>query len=165
MQIFGRPSLSCEQLWELYSRLAASEAIWHQSSFVAAAKDCGLKRVKQRAGYCSFGAANHTTGQAQITTELIEEMRFFIGSEPRNLDPADWEKDQHKHALLAKDYCAMFASALGPSIQVNNNDMFEYHGFRVRVLASQAVWVVVSKLAIVQRLPNDWWAVAVRNAA
>jgi hypothetical protein len=158
MQIYGREVLSCEQLWDLYKLLISSDDIWHKENFIAAAKECGLKRVTEREGYFSFTFSNHTTGQAPIVNGLIEEIRLFIGNEPRQLDETAWRKDKHKHSLLAEEYSEIFTDRLGSPRIANNNDIFEYNGYRVRVLASSTVWVVISNQAIIKQLPNDWWS-------
>ena len=48
MQIFGREVLSSEQLWNIYKLLISSDDIWHEETFLAAAKQCGLKRAAER---------------------------------------------------------------------------------------------------------------------
>lgn len=158
MQIFGRDTPSPEALWGLYEALLATPAIWHASTFAASAKACGLRRVAARkSGYFAFSAFEHATGQAPITEGFIEEMRLFIGEEPRDLAPELWEKDRKKHAALAKQYAQMFQARLGAPRVANSNQIFETNGLRVRVLVGPPVWVVISSLDVIRQLPNDWW--------
>jgi hypothetical protein len=59
---------------------------------------------------------------------------------------------------LARAYSELFRQRLGPPRRANDNDIFEHQGHRVRVLLAAQVWVVISNLDVVRRLPNDWWA-------
>lgn len=159
MQIFGREVPSPEALWNLYGRLTAFDELWHQETFAETARLCGLKRVSERkSGYFSFAAFPHTTGQAPIAETLIEEIRLFIGQEPRDIPASLWERDQDKHKPLARQYAKMFETRLGSPRIVNDNKIFESTDFRVRVLVGPPVWVVISSFAIIKRLPNDWWS-------
>ena len=160
MQIFGRETLTCDQLWQLYTRISESNEIWQAASFKITGKNCGLKSILQRKTYFTFAASNFTTGQAIVTNSLIEEIRFFIGNEPTGLDEAGFIKDRHKHKKLAKEFSNMLTEKLGASWQLHSNQIFEHNGHRVRVLAtgSANVWVVMSNLAIQKQLNINYFA-------
>lgn len=158
MQIFGRDALSIADLWQLYSLIATSKDIWHPDTFASCARQCGLRRIAARREYFSFSAHADTRGQAPITSGFIEEIRLFMGNPSRNLSEDEWNRDCHKLPLLASEYSALFCRKLGPPRKANSNDIFEYDDHRIRVLASQSVWVVISNLEVISRLPNDWWA-------
>lgn len=158
MEIFGQQVLSEDELWDLYTRIAASEAIWRPDEFAAAARACGLRRIARRKAHFSFEGRGDLRGQAPIVEGAIEELRLFIGNAPSDLDLAQWQRDSPLLRELARSYSALFRQRLGPPRRAHDNDIFEYQGHRVRVLADNQVWVVISNLDVVRRLPNDWWA-------
>ena len=158
MQIFGRDVPDAEALWQWYGSLATTPAIWRKDSLAASAKQCGFKRVSERKnGYFAFSLFEHATGQAPVQGELVEEIRLFIGQEPKDLAMDLWEKDHKKHAALAKQYARRFQDGLGAPRLANGNSIFEANGLRVRVLAAECVWVVVSSLEVVRQMPEDYW--------
>ncbi len=159
MQIYGREVLTSDQLWQLYTQMCNSPDIWQAANFATVAKDCGLKRVtKRKNDYFYFNTSNFTTGQAIVTKDLIEEIRLFIGNEPKELSEANYMKDRHKIALLAKEFVKLLTGKLGEPRQLNNNDIYEYNGLRVRVLANNNVWVVISNMAIQKQLGVDYFS-------
>ncbi len=157
MQIYNREVLSSAELLRLYRDVTDSPVIWQQESFADAARQCGLKRIAARQGYFSFSAARHTTGQAIVRDGFIEEIRLFMGGEPRDLSMELFEEDRHKIPLLAAEYSESFRSHLGPSRRAGSNEIFESKTHRVRVLASGEVWVVLSNHAVLSRLKIDYW--------
>jgi hypothetical protein len=157
MQIFGHSVLSPSELWGLYTRVAATSNIWRPDYFASAAKQCGLKRIAARRGYFSFSGPYDLKGQAPITAGHIEEIRFFIGNAPRDVSTELWESESPKISVLASAYSEMFQKALGTPRYANDNTIFEYDGYRIRVLATNSVWVVVSSFAVNAMLPNDWF--------
>ena len=157
MQIFGHGVISPSELWNLYTRVAASVDIWRPDCFAASAKQCGLKRIAARRGYYSFSGPYDLKGQAPVTAGHIEEIRLFIGNAPRDVSTEVWEAESPKISILASDYAEMFKRALGTPRYANNNTIFEYDGHRIRVLATNSVWVVLSSFAVNAMLPNDWW--------
>ena len=160
MLIYGRNTLNGEQLWQLYTSITDTTGIWLESNFKESAKACGLRRVVKRKAYFSFEASNFTTGQAIINKESIEEIRFFIGNEPSDLDEATFLKDRNKPKALAKEFTTCLTEKLGTPRQLNNNNIFESNGFRTRVLATASanVWVVISNLAVQKQLGVDYFA-------
>ncbi|MNL58995.1 hypothetical protein D3C87_1826830 [compost metagenome] len=61
--------------------------------------------------------------------------------------------------MLAAEYSDFFRLHLGAPRRANYNDIFESKTYRVRVLASGMVWVVLSEHATLSRLNVDYWAV------
>ena len=157
MQIFGREVPTSEDVWQLYSQIIQTPELWMAGAFKEAASKCGLRKVAARQGYFSFSGKNHMTGQAPVVDDFIEEIRLFIGQEPRDLTEALFETDRGKISQLAADYSSLFRQRLGEARTPHNNDIFEYNDHRVRVLSSGCVWVVISNLSIIRQLPNDWW--------
>ena len=159
MQIFERKFPDAEELWPLVASLMANDKVWRKETFKDAVKSSGLRRISERkGGYFAFSAFEHVTGQAVTSENLIEEVRIFVGNEPPGLSIEAYEKDRHKTKLLAKKYVELFKKHMGLPRVANDNKIFEINGFRVRVLAAQPVWVVVSSLEVLQQLPDDWWA-------
>lgn len=158
MQIFGRDVPSADDIWTLYSQITQSPELWKPDSFKAAATQCGFRKIAARQGDFSFSGKDYTTGQAKIEGDFIEEIRLFIGQEPKDLSEALYEKDRKKHTQVAAEYSARFRQELGEPRVANDNDIFEYNDHRVRVLASRYVWVVISNLSVIKQLPNDWLA-------
>jgi hypothetical protein len=159
MQIYERDVLTPAELWRLYCSVTESPAIWREDSFADAGRECGFKRIQARRGYFSFEMARHTTGQAKVLSGHIEEIRLFIGSEPSDLSDELFEQDRQKIPLLAAEYSDFFRLHLGAPRRANHNDIFESKTYRVRVLASGMVWVVLSEHATLSRLNVDYWAV------
>ncbi len=157
MQIFGHGVISPSELWNLYTRVAATADIWRPDCFAASAKQCGLKRITARRGYYSFSGPYDLRGQAPVTAGHIEEIRLFIGNAPRDISAEVWEAESPKISVLASAYSEMFQRALGAPRYANNNTIFEYDGHRIRVLATDSVWVVLSNFSVNAMLPNDWW--------
>lgn len=158
MQIYERDVLSPAELWQLYCNVTESIAIWREESFVDAGRKCGFKRIQARSGYFSFEAAGHTAGQAKLLNGRVEEIRLFMGREPRDLGQELFEQDRRKIPLLATEYSDLFRSHLGSPRHAHDNDIFETKTHRVRVLASAEVWVVLSDLATLSNLNVDYWA-------
>jgi hypothetical protein len=160
MQIFGRDVPAPEDLWQLYSQIVQTPELWKTQTFKAAATQCGLRAVTARRGYFSFSGKHHVTGQAPhgMADHLIEEIRFFIGQAPKDLDLALYEKERQKIGQLAWAYCTLFRQNLGEPRKANANDIFEYNDHRVRVLAAECVWVVISNLSVIKQLPHDYFA-------
>lgn len=158
MQIYGRDVLSSDELWELYQLMIQTSELWNPETFKEAAKKCGFSRVAIREGYFSFSGKKHLTGQAKIVDNFIEEIRLFIGNEPKNLTEELYKKDRRKIGKIAAEYSAQFKQQLGEPRISNNNVIFEYNDHRLRVLPTNCVWVVISNLSILKQLPNDWWA-------
>lgn len=158
MQIFGRDVLSPDDLWLLYKQIRQTPELWRAESFKEAATACGFRKVAARQGYFSFSGKHHMTGQAPIVNGLIEEMRLFIGQEPKGIDQALYTRDSKKNGKLASEYSALLERELGAPRKANSNDIFEYQDHRIRVLSADCVWVVISNLTVVKQLPNDWWA-------
>ena len=157
--IFGKAVLSPGDLWNLYSGIVERPEIWTPDSFATSATYCGFKRVARRkSNYFSFYGPTNSSGQAPITAGLVEEIRITTSKSDRDTTAELWEADQPKLALLGSAYSSIFREHLGSPRRANNNDIFESDGYRVRILASQFVWVVVQSLSIIDKLPNDWWA-------
>ncbi len=83
-----------------------------QSLLIAAAA-CGFRKVAARQGYFSFSGKHHMTGQAPIVNGLTEEMRLFIGQEPKGIDQALYTRDSKKIGKLAAEYSALLGRELG----------------------------------------------------
>lgn len=158
MQIYGRDTLSTEEIWQLYQFIIQTPELWRPETFKEAAKKGGLSRVAAREGYFSFTGKKNIKGQAHIVNNFVEEIRFFIVNEPRNLTEELYKKDRHKVKKLAAEYSTKFKQQLGESRVSSNNDIFEYNDHRLRVLPNNQIGVVISKLSILKQLPNDWWA-------
>jgi hypothetical protein len=163
MQIFGHSVISPGELWNLYTRVAAAADIWRPDCFTASAKQCGLKRIAARRGYFSFSGPYDIKGQAPITAGHIQEIRLFIGNAPTDISVEVWKAESPNISVLASDYSEMFQRALGAPRYFNDNTVFEYDGHRIRVLATDSVWVVLSNLAVNAKLPNDWFPRAARG--
>jgi hypothetical protein len=157
MRIYGRDVPTPEDIWQLYSQIIKSAELWGAGEFKDAATEFGLRKVLRRQGYFSFSGKNHMTGQAIIVDDFIEEIRLFIGSEPKDLNEMLYKEDRGKIAQLASEFSALFTQKLGEPRVAHNNDIFEYNDHRVRVLSTGCVWVVISNLSVVRQLPNDWW--------
>lgn len=160
MQIFGRGIPTSDEVWQLYSQIAQTPDLWMAETFKEAATSCGFRKVSPRRGYFSFSDKHHMTGHAPIVGDFIEEIRLFIGQAPKDLAETLYKKDRRKIGLLASEYSALFREKLGEPRTANDNDIFEYDDHRVRVLPTDCVWVIISNLPIVRKLPNDWWAPA-----
>ena len=158
MLIFGREVPSTKDIAELVSCVMHNDGIWQKSKFKESAKLCGFKRINERkSGYFSLAIFEYATGQAIIAGDVIEEIRIFIGSEPADLDMDSFEKDQKKAGVLAKEYIKALEETLGHPRQSNSNSIFELRHLRVRVLAPQPVWVVISNLHVIKALDRDYW--------
>ena len=66
-------------------------------------------------------------------------------------------RDMHKIALLAKTLVKLLSEKLGAPRRLYGNDIFEYNGQRVRVLASGKVWVVICNISIQTQLGVDYF--------
>ena len=164
MQVFGRDVPSPDDIWQLYSRIVLTPGLWRPETFKEAATQCGLRRIAARQGYFSFSGKHDMTGQAPIAEGFIEEIRLFIGQEPKGLTEALYKKDRGKHAKLASEYSARFEEELGRPRIKNDNGIFECGDHRIRVLPTNCVWVVFSNLSTVKQFPNDWWAADSQNS-
>jgi hypothetical protein len=165
MQLFGREVPSAEAVLGLYETLTQHKALWHPESFAATAKQCGLKRIAlKKSGYFTFSVFAYATGQATISNGLIEEIRVFIGAEPKDCPTQLWEQDKEKLLVLTDEYAKMFETKLGPAKIYMNNKIFEQDGFRLRVLNGSSVWIVLSNLDILKQLPHDWVGEAMRKS-
>lgn len=160
MQIFGKEVPSPEDIWQLYLCVQETPEIWLTSTFKDAASTCGLKKIAQRKSYFSFSGESNLTGQAPFADDFIEEIRLFIGQEPKDLSEELFRKDGKKHRQLAKSYVERFEEALGAPRSANGNEIFESDGFRLRVTSADCVWVVISSLEVVRQMGEDWWAVS-----
>ena len=158
LQIFGRDVPSSDDIWQLYSQIIQTPELWKMETFKEAATKCGLRKIAARRGYFSFFGKHHVTGQAPIVGGFIEEIRLFIGEEPKDLPEALYKKDCGKLGQIASEYSARFRQKLGEPRMAHDNDIFEYNDHRVRVLPTGCIWVVISKLSVLKQLPNDWWA-------
>lgn len=157
MQIFGRDVPTPEDIWQLYSQIIQSPELWRAGEFKDGAGKVGLRKVASRQGYFSFSGKKHMTGNAIIVGDFIEEIRLFIGREPKDLTEILYQEDRGKIAQLASEYSALFRQELGEARVAHDNNIFEYNDHRVRVLSSGCVWVVISNLSVIRQLPNDWW--------
>ena len=143
----------------MIENIMVNNKIWRKETFKDAAKSCGLKRISERkSGYFAFSVFAHVTGQAIAAGNLIEEIRFFIGSQPPDLSMEAFQKDRHKAGLLAKEYAEMFETIIGSPRIANDNKIFESKDFRIRVLAPQPVWVVISSFEVIKQLPYNYWS-------
>lgn len=157
MRIYGRDVPTPEDIWQLYSQIIQSPDLWAAGEFKDAAVNVGLRKIAPRQGYFSFSGKNYMTGQAIIVDDFIEEIRLFIGSEPKDLTEMLYKEDRGKIPQLASEYSVLFRRKLGEPRIAHDNDIFEYNDHRVRVLSSGCVWVVISNLSVIRQLPNDWW--------
>jgi hypothetical protein len=157
MRIYGRDVPTPDGIWQLYSQIIQSPDLWAAGEFKGAAVNVGFRKIAPRQGYLSFSGKNYMTGQAIIVDDFIEEIRLFIGSEPKDLTEMLYKEDRGKIPQLASEYSALFRQKLGEPRIAHDNDIFEYNDHRVRVLSSACVWVVISKLSVIRQLPNDWW--------
>jgi hypothetical protein len=157
MQIFGHDVISPSELWNLYKSVSSTPNIWRPDCFAASAKQSGLKRISARQGYYSFSGPYDLKGQAVVLAGHIEEMRLFIGNAPKDVNPEVWESESQKIPAIAYSYSEMFQRELGSPYYANKNTVFEYDGHRIRVLATNSVWVVLSNFAVIDMLPNYWW--------
>lgn len=158
MQIYGRDVPGAEDIWRLFGEIAQTREIWNAATFKAAAAKCGLRKIAARHGYFAFSGKLPIVGQAPVVDDAIEEIRLFIGQEPKDLSEALFNKDRRKGGQLATEYAARFRQELGAPRMANGNEIFESGDHRVRVMAAECVWVVISSLSVLKRLPNDWWA-------
>lgn len=104
------------------------------------------------------------TGQAPLVEGFVEEIRLFIGQEPKDLPEPLYKKDRGKIAKIASSYSDRFKEELGEFRTANKNRIFECDGHRVRVLPADCVWVVISNLSNLKHVPNDWWAAEARTS-
>ena len=159
MLIYDREFPDAETIDQLIGDLMAAPGLWTRAGFAAAARSCGCKRISERkSGYFAFTIFDHVTGQAPLAGDMIEEIRFFIGSEPKSLATEVWERDQALHGVLARACVKRLKLRFGRSRRLNDNWIFESEHYRVRVLVGPPLWVVLSSLAVVRQLPADWWA-------
>ena len=141
----------------MYGQVVQKAEIWNSETFKEAAMVCGLQKIAARRGYFSFAGKQHVAGQAPIADGFIEEIRFFIGQEPKGLPEVIYEQDRKKIAQIASGYSARFNQELGEPRTAHGNAIFEYNDHRVRVLPTNCVWIVISKISIVRRLSKDHW--------
>lgn len=161
MRIFGRDVPTPDDIWQLYSQISQTPELWRVERFKEEATRCGLRRIVARQGYFSFSGKPPMTGNAPVIGDFIEEIRLFIGNEPKDLSETLYKEDCGKIAQLAAQYSSLFRQKLGEPRVAHGNDIFEYNDHRVRVLSSGCVWVVISNLAVIRQLPNDWWPLPV----
>lgn len=160
MEIFGRKIPSPEQILHLHASLISNAEIWNKENFLAAAKSSGIKKIAERkSGYFSFTADNNITGQAIVYEQVIEEIRMFIGTEPKNLDEKRWKQDKHKLAVVEKEYAEAFQSAFGTPRGLYGNKIYEKDQIRTRLLHAPPIWVVISNIPIITSLSRDYFPI------
>lgn len=157
MQIYGRDVPDPEYIWNMYGQIVQKAEIWNSETFQERATECGLRKIAARRGYFSLAGKYHITGQAPVADGFIEEIRLFVGQEPKGLSEAIYKKDRKKISQIASGYSARFGQELGEPRTMNGNIIFEHNDCRVRVLSSNCIWIVISNLSILRRLSKDHW--------
>lgn len=154
-------------IWSLYCRIVRAPELWTRKTFRSAAMNCGFRKISMTRHYFSFLYQGALTGEARISGELISEIRLFLEPHPRELgmalDRQGKGKGNHPGThyaakLCVSEYSSVFRQELGKPRLSNGNEIFEADGHRVRLLAAECVWVVISHLPVVAQLPYDWWA-------
>jgi len=85
----------------LVTIIVRDDATWSEDTFAEAAVRAGLSSVARRQDYFSFGGPSLMTGEATVASGLIDEVRLFIGNEPRKLSKELFEQDRGKARVTA----------------------------------------------------------------
>jgi hypothetical protein len=160
MEVFGRRILSADEMDALLGSLMHSDETWDTGLFADASRALGFKRVARRVGYFSFSVAAGVTGQALFVDDLIEEIRMFVGTEPRRLGETQWNREAGPAAReVTAQYLSRFVAHFGPSRIAFTNHVWTPGDFTIRLLPQEhpPVWVVVSRTSIQTRIGRDPW--------
>jgi len=158
MEIYGRPVVEADALLGLVTALVRDDEAWTEQTFTDAAVRVGLSSVARRQDYFSFGGPSLMTGQAMVSSGLIDEVRLLIGNEPRKLSKELFEQDRGKARITAGPYVDALTESFGEARRVRSNSVFSSDGATVRVLATAfPIKVFVSRDEVRRELGHEIW--------